>query len=278
MTNQGNPKQIKNEHTLLQAKVHAKLAFAGCENCKLNCCEGKRFDHAGIFLSEVQDAAKLFPVIFKEIDKKLEMRYVFSIKKGVPCPYLDPGSKKCTVYDQGRPLFCRIYPFSFKFKVMRGSVQHPTISFDSRCTGLQESEEGIQILTDDGELSEEIFASFFDSEIVAKYEAHLHVTDKFLKLVAELDLLTREKMIFINKSLTGKGYDVELDVLKISEQKLAALDADSKMRLQTAGYYINVINAHLNSLSNYQRLYQALTAVEKPRQSICSILPSDVKS
>jgi Fe-S-cluster containining protein len=258
---------MKKKRPLLHINSHAKLVFVGCENCEAECCNGNTFSLSSILLSEVQNSAKLFPIVFIERDKKIEMKIIYSLKKGVPCLYLDSESKKCTIYDRIRPFTCTIYPFDLKFKVMRESKQYSTISFDPRCKGLQESEKGTQILKDNGELSEVIFASFFDNDYVARYEEHLHVTNKFLELVSELDLLAWEKIVFGNKLLTGKGFDVELDVLKISEQKLAALDEDAKMRLQTAGY-LNIINAHLKSLFNYNRLYEAMTAVEKPRQSV----------
>jgi hypothetical protein len=81
--------------------------------------------------------------------------------------------------------------------------------------------------------------------------------------VSDLDLLAQEKIVVGNKFMPGKGFhDVEFDLLKISEQKLAALDKDSVMLLQTTGY-INAINDHLNSLSLFSRLYQAAINFEQ---------------
>jgi Fe-S-cluster containining protein len=267
MTEPADQNQLKSERTLLEAKIHDKLAFVGCGNCRINCCKGNSFFHAEVLLNELQDSSKLFPVVFIKYGERIRMSFIFSIKKGVPCPYQDFNSRECTVYDRARPRACRIYPFSLGPQTMRGSEQSYTISFDSRCEGLQESAEGIQIITDNGELSEEILANFLNPGLLANFEENIQATHKFLKLVDDLDLLSLEKIVVGNKFTTGKGFhDVELDVLKISEKKLAALDKDSVMLLQSTGY-IKAINDHLNSLSHFSRFYQAAIAFEKSRQS-----------
>jgi hypothetical protein len=194
------------------------------------------------------------------------MSFLFSLSDGVPCPYQDSKSKKCTVYEKVRPRICRSYPFRIDIKTMQGSKPTYTISA-LNCPGIQESADGIQFITDESKISDEIIDNFIGRKDLANYGKNLSATNKFLDLVNELDLFVGAEIILGKKPLPAGGFkDDVLPILMISEQKLAALDADSKMRLQTAGY-INAINIHRKSLFNFQKLIQTKTAFEKSRQS-----------
>ena len=78
MSDQVEKYQKEFQRTLIHAKTHAKLIFAGCENCRANCCDG-RFRFAEVLLNEVQDSAKLFPVIFSEKDKEIELLKILRV-------------------------------------------------------------------------------------------------------------------------------------------------------------------------------------------------------
>jgi Fe-S-cluster containining protein len=272
VTNQDNQNQIKSNTTAPKTYKKNKLAFVGCENCSVNCCEGTKFNRASVLLNDLYDVAKLFPVVFKQTDdgEKIEMRFIFSLKRGTPCPYLDSDSKKCTIWDSVRPRACRSYPLIMEsIKPTEDSKTHFSIIIDTKfCEAVKESDEGIKIVTDDGKISEEILDKFFGREALANYEKDISATNKFLDLVNELDLFVGAEIILGKKPLPAGGFkDDVLPILIISRQKLAALDADSVKRLQTAGY-VNVINAHLESLSHFHRLRQAVMTFEKTRQSI----------
>jgi Fe-S-cluster containining protein len=270
MINQDDQDQLKGHTTAPGTYEHSKLAFVGCENCSAHCCNGTTFNRATVLLNDMFDLVKLFPIVFLRTEKneKIEMVFFFSVKKGVPCPYQDPGSKKCTIWGSVRASICKSYPFLRKIKTTEGSETHFEIGFDRKCEGVQESAEGIKIFTDDGEISQEIYDNFLSHAPLDNYVKNLRETNKFLRLVDEFDLLV-EKKIVIGKepSPTGGFQDAVFNFLMISGQKLAALDADSVKRLQSAGYF-NVINAHLKSLSNFRKLIKTAAAFEKSTQPI----------
>jgi len=219
----------------------------------------------------MNDMAKLFPVVFLPMDDapKIKMRLIFSVKSGVPCIYQDPGSKKCTIYDSVlRPAACRSFPFQRDIKTTEGAETHFTIGFDRRCEGVQESAEGIKIFTDDGEISQEIYDNFLSHAPLDNYVKNLRETNKFLRLVDEFDLLVEKKIVIGKEPLpTGGFQDAVFNFLMISGQKLAALDADSVKRLQAEGY-VDAINIHLKSLSNFRKLIKTAAAFEKSTQPI----------
>jgi Fe-S-cluster containining protein len=270
MIKQGGRQQNKGKATEKTTYKISKLAFVGCENCSLNCCNGTVFNQATVLLNDFFGLAKIFPIVFQPTDsgEKIEMKLIFSMKKGVPCLYQNLESKKCTIWGSVRPGACRSYPFIRNIKTTAGSKTHFTIGFDRYCQGVQESAEGIKIFTDDGEISQEIFNNFFGHVPLTSYVENLLATNKFLKLVNELDLLAQEEIVVGKIFTTGRGFhNVKFEVLKISEKKLGALDSDSVLRLQTGGY-LKVINEHLKSLTHFRRLHQAMTAFEKSRQSV----------
>ena len=247
-----------------------KLAFVGCSNCPKLCCNGTQFNSARVLLDELQDVARFFPVVFQtDYDKKTGMGLLFSLKKGVPCPYLDSESEKCAIWDKGRPPVCRSYPFMFNFKTAEGLQKQFGIYLENKfCPGIKESSEGIRIFADTGEISVEILDKFFGREVLINYEKNLGATNEFLSLVAEFGLLVNAEIVVGKRPLPAGGFkDVTFPIFMISRQKLAALDTDSEMLLQSKGY-INAINAHLNSLSNFRRLYEVLTAFEKSNLSV----------
>ena len=96
MINQDDQDQLKGHTTAPSTYEHSKLAFVGCEKCLTNCCDGTIFSRSSVLLNDMNDMAKLFPVVFLPMDDapKIKMRLIFSVKSGVPCIYQDSGSKK----------------------------------------------------------------------------------------------------------------------------------------------------------------------------------------
>lgn len=255
--------QIKENTTVLQDDTSTKLAFVGCDKCSLNCCDMKKFTRASVLLNEITDMAKLFPVVFLPTEDVPKIRLIFSIKKGVPCLYQDPGSKKCTIWGSVRPRVCKSYPFLRNIETTQGPSTFFKISFDRYCGGLRESTEGIRIFMEDGKINEEIIDNFFGRENLINYPKNLHATNEFLELVNELDLLVKARFFIGQKRLpNGDFQDVFFNFQMINQQKLSAFDTDTIMRLQSSGF-INAINNHLKSLSNFPKLIQAMIEFEK---------------
>ena len=162
-----------------------------------------------------------------------------SLDLRIYCPYLDLKSKKCTIYEK-RPHTCRRYPFGIGYQTLEGTN---TIVCDQvRCPGFQKSLEGLQLINDEGKVSNDIIDNFIGREILANHKKNYDATNEFLKLVRKLDLLVSIPPE-IAKPTIGLYH-------KISEKQLAALGADSMKLLKTTGY-INAINIQRKSLLKF---------------------------
>ncbi len=101
---------------------HLEIAyFSGCGECN-RCCDGSSFRFAPLFLGDMEEVYRRFPIVFVKIENRWRM--VFILSDGNPCPYLKSGG--CTIYAQ-RPHACRIYPFT----PFRDSIY-----LDSSCPGV----------------------------------------------------------------------------------------------------------------------------------------------
>ena len=80
--------------------------FYGCDNCS-KCCDGSQFLFAPIFLSDIKEIYRYFPIVFAKIGTHLRLVYILS--DGKPCKYLHNGI--CSIYHH-RPHACKTYPLT----------------------------------------------------------------------------------------------------------------------------------------------------------------------
>ncbi len=237
----------------LNLKEHADLVFAGCDNCTM-CCDGSVYTSANVLISELFDTAKLFPVIFAKNGDKLSLSLLYTLSKGVPCPYLDRKSKRCAVYDSVRPRACKVYPFNVSPIASSGNSLSYSVVFDSRCPGLRDLKDSeMRVIGKDGKLSDRITGSFLGENMLRDYKSNLLQTEEFLSLVKELDLLAEHQYNISDQSVSAVYGQNSIRIWKISEEKLAALNTESVMKIHQKGFF-NAIYTHLNSLGNFDRL------------------------
>ncbi|MEZ4525941.1 MAG: SapC family protein [Desulfobacterales bacterium] len=250
------PKENKEKNDFiktLSTKDHADLVFAGCDNCTM-CCDGSTYTSANVLLNEMFDTAKLFPVVFSKNGDKLSLSLLYTLAKGVPCPYLDMSTKRCAVYDSIRPRACKIYPFNVRGMASSGNTLSYSVVFDSRCPGLREQKDsGVPLIGKDGRLSEKITQNFVGASMLRDYRENLLQTEEFLNLIKECDLLTEQQYNIVEHSASGYYGQNTIRVWKISEERLSALDPEAVMKFHKK-HFFNAIYTHLNSLGNFDRL------------------------
>jgi Fe-S-cluster containining protein len=244
----------------LNAAEHGNRIFSGCDTCTL-CCDGSTFTCANVLIDEMFDTAKLFPVVFTKSEERLSLSLLYTLQKGVPCPYLNAETTLCDVYDSVRPRACKIFPFNIR----EARSAHPdqrsfSVVFDERCPGIRPGEEGEaehRLLDAEGRLSSAIAEEFIGRNMLRRYRENLQNTQKFLKLVHELELLGEEEIDIGGPPASGTFYGqsrpTTIKLWKISETRLGALDSDAVMRIHEGGFF-NAIYTHLNSLGNLDRL------------------------
>ena len=244
----------------LNARDHGKHVFSGCDTCTL-CCDGSTFTCANVLLDEMFDTAKLFPVVFTKSEERLSLSLLYTLQKGVPCPYLDAESTLCEVYDSVRPRACKIFPFNVR-EVPAADPDRRSFSvvFDSRCPGIRpggEADAEHRLLDAEGHLAPAIVDGFMGRNMLRRYRENLRTTQKFLKLVHELKLLGEEEIDIGGPPASGTFYGqsrpTTIRLWKISETRLGELDSEAVMRIHREGSF-NAIHTHLNSLGNLDRL------------------------
>lgn len=244
----------------LSAIDHAHMVFAGCGGCTM-CCDGSTYTHAGVLLDELFDTAKLFPVAFTRNKDEISLQLIYTLRKGVPCPYLEMESKRCKAYDSVRPRACKTYPFNVSERpqaATAGAQITYSVVFDTRCPGVRQDQEGIPLIGEDGMLSSQITQRFIGENVLSGYRQNVLRTKKFLALVTELDLLVEERYMFGSDGQLQPamfGSSTECSIWKISEEKLAALDAEKVMKIHENRFF-NAIYTHLNSLNNLAKLVE----------------------
>jgi len=82
-------------------------SFGSCEGCS-KCCDGSQFLFAPLFLSDIKDTYRYFPIAYIKLGPLMRLVFLLASHRG--CIYLD-SSGNCQIY-QSRPHACRIYPFS----------------------------------------------------------------------------------------------------------------------------------------------------------------------
>ncbi|MEE4355242.1 MAG: SapC family protein [Desulfococcaceae bacterium] len=248
----------------LSSKEHADMTFLGCDNCTM-CCDGSTYTSANVLLDEMFDTAKLFPIVFSKNEEKLSLSLLYTLAKGVPCPYLDMKNRLCSVYDSVRPRACKIYPFNVRGMAASGKNLSYSLVFDSRCPGLSEKKEaGTPLLGKDGKLSQKISDTFVGENMLRNYQNNLQRTERFLHLVKEYDLLTEQQYNIVDQSDTGFYGQNTIRIWKISEEKLSALPDEAVLRFHK-GHFFNAAYTHLNSLGNLNRLVKLKKEYESKR-------------
>jgi Fe-S-cluster containining protein len=81
--------------------------FGGCNGCS-KCCDGSQFLFAPLFLSDIKDTYRHFPLAYIKLGPLMRLVFLLASRQG--CIYLDQNGN-CGIYEQ-RPHACRIYPFS----------------------------------------------------------------------------------------------------------------------------------------------------------------------
>lgn len=267
-----NKKDPKSFIKTLNPKAHGKTAFGGCDTCTL-CCDGSTYTCANVLLDEMFDTAKLFPVVFSKTDQNLSLTLLYTLKRGIPCPYLEKETGHCEVYDSIRPRACKIYPFNIK-EIPSGQVDNTAyaVVFDSRCPGIGEGDEdGTKLIGEDGKLSPKITRQFIGENMLRRYKTNLANTRKFLKLVKDLDLLV-ETEYDLGEPLSMVGYygqNLSLKIWRISRKKLLELDADAVMEIHRHQFF-DAVYTHLNSLRNLDKLVKVKKSHDQNRVDLLS--------
>lgn len=248
---------------VLNAKEHGDLGFVGCGDCTM-CCDGSTYTCAGVLLDELFDTAKLFPVVFSKTDDRINLILMYTLRKGVPCPYLDTQKQLCKVYDSIRPRACKIYPFNIR-EMPGQDPKNPQYSvvFDARCPGLKNGAAGTPLIGEDGRLSQPITRNFIGEHMMRRYRRNVINTQIFLRMVRELDLLVEERFLLTDITVQGRAGMNSAQIWKISEEKLAALSKEAVIKLHQRGYF-NAIYTHLNSLRNLGKLIESDHQAKKP--------------
>ncbi len=97
-------------------------SFLGCSGCS-RCCDGSRFLFAPLFLSDIADTYRYFPIVYIKLGPIMRLVFLLASKEG--CRYLD-AEGNCGIY-HNRPHACRIYPFS---------PYNRSIYLDTSCPGV----------------------------------------------------------------------------------------------------------------------------------------------
>lgn len=267
-----NKKDPKNFIKTLHPKEHAGTAFGGCDTCTL-CCDGSTYTCANVLLDEMFDTAKLFPVVFSKTDETINLSLLYTLNKGIPCPYLEKETGHCEVYDSIRPRACKIYPFNVK-EIPSNQTDSTAFAvvFDSRCPGIGENKEGgAALIGEDGKLSPRITEQFIGQNMLRRYKTNLANTRKFLKLVKDFDLLV-ETEYDLGEPLSMVGYygqNLSLKIWRISRKKLQALDAEAVMEIHRNQFF-DAIYTHLNSLGNLNKLVKVKKLYDQNRVDLLS--------
>lgn len=267
----------KNPHIkTVNPKEHAAMVFAGCDDCTA-CCDGSMYTCANVLIDEMFDTAKLFPVVFskkkEDEDDQISLTLLYTLQKGVPCPYLEKESGLCSVYDSVRPRACKVYPFNVHEVRSAGRERSYAVVFDDRCPGMRESAEGESLIDGGGKFSPDLSRNFFGDGMLRNYKENLLKTRAFLQLVHKLKLLSEEEIPVGGMSPVadyfGQGRPNTMKLWKISETKLDALSQEQVMEIYKGGFF-NAIYTHLNSLNNMARLIKTRDAHAGPRVDFLS--------
>ncbi len=254
----------------LNAKDHGKHVFAGCDDCT-RCCDGGLYTCANVLLDEMFDTAKLFPVVFSRTGDNINLTLLYTLKKGIPCPYLDMETQNCSVYDSVRPRACKIYPFNIKeVAAPQADTVSYAVVFDSRCPGVRVDAEGIPLIGENGKLSDTVTSQFIGDDMLRRYKQNLLNTQTFLKLVKEYDLLVEQSYAIGPRGDTAWYYGDRPNTLKfwkISEERLNDLSSEAVMKFHEH-HFFNAIYTHLNSLGNLSKLIQVKNAWEQQKQPV----------
>lgn len=254
----------------LRVKDHANMTFAGCDDCS-KCCDGSVFTIANVLLNEMFDTAKLFPVVFFQKDDQLSLSLIYTLKRGVPCPYLDAESGWCNVYDSVRPRACKTFPFNVQGNGGANGRINYSVVFDSRCPAVRESENGVPLI-EEGKMSQKIINDFIDPSILQDYAKNFNYTREFLNIVSKYKLL--EKIDYeIDPGQRYGRYDgfgkqrTLFQFWRISREKLEKLSEEGVMELHK-NHFFNAVYTHLNSLDNLKKLEKIKAAYEDKRVDI----------
>lgn len=244
-------------HVKFNPQKHAPLRFTGCGECT-KCCDGSLFNSAILLVDELADATRLFPTIFTVHGKELRMALVYTLKSGVPCPYLDTEKKRCSIYDTARPRACRNFPFNAELVGNQGTQTATgyrySFSFDTRCPAIKEADEGIPLVKDGKELSPEILDQFIGMDDLRRLPQLFAVNNQFLAMVSELGLLSRVAIAGTGRRFAHGPDEANrrIQIRVIASDKLQQLSDDKVLKVFRSGLMGSFYN-HILSMANLPR-------------------------
>ncbi|MBF0448574.1 MAG: SapC family protein [Magnetococcales bacterium] len=229
----------------LDPQNHCQLVFSECGTCT-QCCDGSLFTSGFVPLMDFDGTADCFPIVFHKIYGKYWPGMIYTLKLGIPCPYLDSKQKRCRIYQTYRPVACIHFPFRFKAK--QRIDQPPFVGFpfnlemDERCPALTYHLPGQPLLTTDGSLS----PAFLKQMAVPKQTDFVEVTQAFCREIDQYGLFVKKKF----KRNTASGKPIKAVFRVIDRPRL---EADHPALLQR---YEPYLMAHWRSLDKPRKLIE----------------------
>ena len=262
-----------NNSQVINSSKHSNYKFTGCNNC-IKCCDGHWFGFANTHIFEFSRISNHFPIIINQTNLNFPIRLIFTIRRNIPCPYLDKDNKRCLIYNQNRPDACRNFPFELitdnNCSDIFLSTRVDQILSYKKCTAVSNAKKGLPIFNSVNELSSEILHNFYGSKFFVYKNHYFQETRIFFQFLKKIGLVQSEKYIvgsIINKNKNNDKSDAYVHIEKVNEKALKALNKNDKKELIKRGY-LELINIHLKSLKNYKIIINTLLKYKHP-EYIC---------
>ena len=233
----------------LDPRQHADWTLDDCGPCS-RCCDGSLFTAGLTLLEEFAATARHFPIVFHRFGPEYLPGMFYTLEPGRPCPYLDDLARRCTIYDDGRPMACIHFPFRLFLKDRPQASPFPGfpahLEMDGRCPGLGPGATGAPLVTENGEP-----AAIVRDLPLPTESGGLEKTREFCDRLAGLDLLVRKKRRRPDGKPGKKRKKTKYWV--VDAARLAALERGERQRLARLDY-LQPIQAHLESLRYFSLL------------------------
>ena len=211
-----------------------QLYFNLCGDCR-KCCEGM-FKYTDVNLYDLKTACKFFPVVFADMNGKIEIKSLLTLHDDAPCYYLQDGN--CGLYHLDRSLGCMQFPF---LEVPQDDKLF--MSYDMRCERITNDNNGIK-LTD----TSKIYNDFGGVDYFGQYKQwHLN-TNKFISYCIDNKLLEKISILKLDKcSLDLSDF---LPCFTINKLLLEKVNKKNSVPYEYMDYIVNIVN----SLENFCEL------------------------
>ena len=230
----------------LDPERDVELRFTACGSCS-SCCDGSLFTVGFVPLMDFIETAKCFPIVFHKIYGEYWPGMIYSLRPGLPCPYLDAKKQRCTIYETFRPVACTNFPVRFKAK--DSAAREPFVGFpftlelDERCPGLERGVPGTRFLDAAGSLTME----FLDSMQIPSRIGFVEETRSFCRELNRYGLFKKKK--FKRKGAGSKGIKA---IYQIADKK--RLEQEYPELLEK---YSSYLVAHWSSLQRLKKLIES---------------------